>query len=219
MSSEQVQRLRAERFDVLRQVYEQGAGDTNNAILFRDVLTGYDLDTLEKHVVYLTEKGLLNRVAAGFVAITLYGIEEYEESLAQPDRPTAHFLPLVVAQNYLHVSGDVSGQVQVGTTDSTQSMGVSVDDLRALLAEVRGMLDGLALEPDEKDEIDSDLRTVEVQLESPKPKKGIVREALASARTVVEAVAAREAAAGVTVGAEHLPGLIEKLGHAISLMT
>jgi hypothetical protein len=82
-------------------------------------------------------------------------------------------------------------------------------------SDVRGVLGGLVLDTDREAEIDADLRSVEAQLDSPKPKKGIVRESLSSARTVLEGVAAKEAAAG----AEHIPGLIDKLEHAISLLT
>lgn len=215
MSADQVQRLRAERFDVLRQVYQQTEGSPGVTIRFREVVTGYDLDTLEKHVVYLTQKLLVERVAQGFLAIRLEGVEEYEAAVSQPEQPTEHFPPVVIAENYLHVSGDISGQVQVGTTGSTQTMGVSPDDLRTLVFHIRAIVEALMLEPDEAAEIEADLRTVEAQADSPKPKSGIVREALSSTRTVLEGVAAKEIASG----AEHLPSLIERIGHAVSLLT
>jgi hypothetical protein len=209
---DRVMQVKAERFDVLRQIYDQTDGDATAFIYIRDAASGYDADTLEKHVGYLTEKGLVRRVAQGVIGITLYGIEETEEVLSSPDQPTPHFAPLVIARNYVNIGGSVSGQIQVDATSSTQSTGISGEDLRGLIAEVRSVLDGLVLEPDEVTELDADLGSVEAQLDSPRPKAGIVREGLASALRILEGVATREVAAG----AERLPGVIEQLGHAIT---
>ena len=221
MDADHVQKLRAERLLVLRKLYELTGGNTPAMVSFDDLIaeTSIPYRQLTSHMDYLRGEYLAEQVAFGMVAITHYGAKEIEDALDAPEQPTEHFPAIVVAETYVNIGGDVSGQVQVGTTGSTQSMAIPVDDMRALLADVRTVLDGLALEPDEKNEIDSDLRTVEVQLESPKPKSAIVREGLSSARSVLESVATREAAAGVTAGVEHLPGLIEKLGHAITLLS
>jgi hypothetical protein len=157
----------------------------------------------------------MSRRRRGFLAITMDGIDEYEAAVSSPQEPTEHFPPQTVIGNYVHVEGSVSGQMQVGTTNSTQSTGVSVDELRALLDDVRALVDDPMLEPDESGELAADLTAVEAQLESPHPKNIILREGLSSARTVLEGVLARGAAAG----AEQLPGLIERIVHAIMLLT
>jgi hypothetical protein len=212
VSADQVQRRKAERLDVLRQLYVHGEADPGKTVRFKEQITGYDPDTLASHVLYLTSKGLANQHGQGFLAITQAGVDEYEEVVSKPEEPTEHFPSLIYAQNYVNVRGDVSGQVQVGTVASEQTMGMSVEDLRVLLAEVRAVLDGLALEAAEDAELRSDLRTVDAQLDSPNPKKGIVRESLSSARAVLMGVATREAAAG----AERLPHVINILAHAIT---
>jgi len=212
----QVEQLRAERFDVLRQIYEATDGDTTKHVQFYEVLRGYDRETLVKHIDYLSDRDLIDWIAQGFVQITHYGVEEYEEALLQPDRPTEHFPPVSVTNNIVNI-GSVSGQsqVQVGTTSSTQTTGIPADALREVLAEARALVADLALEPDEEAEIDADLRTVEAQLDSPHPKRGIVREALSSVRAVLEGAAAR----GVAAGVERLPAVIEHLGHAVGQVT
>ena len=88
--------MRAERFDVLRQVYEFAEGDPSNAIGFKEQVTGYDPDTLGKHVTYLSKKGLTYLVSQGFLTITLEGVEEYEAAVSSPEQPTEHFPSIVV---------------------------------------------------------------------------------------------------------------------------
>jgi hypothetical protein len=60
------------------------------------------------------------------------------------------------------------------------------NDLRAVLDEIRSVINAAKLSPDVKQELTSDVETVEVQMKSPKPKFNIIRESLGSARHILE---------------------------------
>lgn len=81
-----------------------------------------------------------------------------------------------------------SPQVQQGTHRSLQVRAELVDPeaLRVFLRDLRCRLDDLQLEPETRAEAAAEIETVEAQLQSPKPKAGIVREGLRSLRAIIE---------------------------------
>jgi hypothetical protein len=84
-----------------------------------------------------------------------------------------------------------------------------LDAIREVLGEIRDVLGSIELEDDSERELESDLATVEAQLGSPRPKHGILREALSSTRSILEGAAGGAAA-------PQLPALIHELVHVIS---
>jgi hypothetical protein len=74
-----VNRLQREREDVLRQVYEAAEADPGHVIRFKEQITGYDAETLARHILVLSERGFVNQVSMGFLAITPEGRQHVED--------------------------------------------------------------------------------------------------------------------------------------------
>jgi hypothetical protein len=207
---------RAHRALYLRAVYDESDGVAGRFVKFIDVgeVLGFDRKHSEELADYLVAEGLLEYVTMGTVALTHWGLKEMEQSLAAPEEPTEHFPSLVIAQNYLQVETMIGSQVQQGTTASQINAGTG-GELVALVAEIRAALADLNLSDEQRDQVEVDLTTVEVQVNSPRPKAGVIRESLASARSVLEGALG----SGLATTAPHLPALIERVTHVLSAMS
>jgi hypothetical protein len=98
--------------------------------------------------------------------------------------------------------------IQQGTQDSTQNVTVNVNvDTEALISLVEKLREAATntdLDGDQRDELNSDLDTVEAQAKSSNPKMGALRECLGSLRRVSETFA------GSQLGV-HLPEITEAI--------
>jgi hypothetical protein len=63
------------------------------------------------------------------------------------------------------------------------------DEVTAFLGDLRQSIDRLGLDGEAREEVAAEIRTVEAQLESPRPKSTIVRESLGSVRRILEGAA------------------------------
>lgn len=80
-------------------------------------------------------------------------------------------------------------QVQQATGSSSKqnaSKTIDLEGLSTLVGHLKKNLDNLGLEKDQKEEVLSDLVTIESQVGSPKPKQNIIRESLKSIRSILE---------------------------------
>ena len=144
----------------------------------------------------------------GAISITHPGVKEIEEALSHPEEATEHFPPVV---NIINVQNMVGSQIQQGTTGSTQTGDFSIEAVQAVRDFVDGLkaqLPQLNLEPERDAEVRADIATVEAQLVSPKPKKGIIRESFSSVRNVLEGMTGSVAATGLL---EQLPSVLAML--------
>lgn len=86
--------------------------------------------------------------------------------------------------------GDVKDlQLQQAMGHSSRQHITTTMDLKAiqsLINSLKEKLDGLGLEQARKNEVASDLATIESQLDSPKPKQTIIKESLRSIRSILE---------------------------------
>ncbi len=86
--------------------------------------------------------------------------------------------------------GPVSNsQIQVGSKDSVQiAAGTNLDfkKVEQFLALLKEAIDKLSVETEAKKELDSDIKSVEAQLSSPKPKSSMIKEGLSSIRKILE---------------------------------
>lgn len=77
--------------------------------------------------------------------------------------------------------GNPSTQQTAGLHDSqSQSILRGIEELKKHIARLK-------LEPEEKSNLEAEVRTIEAQIGSPKPKPSILDESLASMRTILEA--------------------------------
>jgi hypothetical protein len=85
----------------------------------------------------------------------------------------------------VHAGGDFVGRDQVQITT-----GVTVDQFRELLAQIRQEVQQAGLEPDVAEVIDADVRVIEEQAKKKEPNKAIVVSKLASIGEVLKSTAA-----------------------------
>lgn len=104
--------------------------------------------------------------------------ESEKEAAAQNSYNINNFFGDVSSSNLQQASGHASRQ-HIETTISTESAGKIAQILRDNLS-------ALEVNEEERSEIDSDLQTIEVQLNSPKPKSSIIKESFKSIRSVLE---------------------------------
>lgn len=166
-------------------LYEKSDGSTDvmlNMWELGDEL-GWDRATTNRTVDYLEAEGLLEFPAmGGEIAITHAGVVEIEQSLSRPEAPTEHFPPSGTV-NILNVQTMIGSQVQQGTTGGEQHLeylvGSTIDDLKALLQEIREQAVTL-LEPDsdEFDEVSTDIDIAERQLSARQVKRRPLRDTL-----------------------------------------
>jgi len=97
--------------------------------------------------------------------------------------------------NINNFSGPVHhSQIQQGSEYSPQTLvveGLKLQELRALIADISVGLDSLPLSPESKAELRAELVTLQMQVDSPKPKHLIMREGLKSVRHILEGAAGK----------------------------
>lgn len=91
---------------------------------------------------------------------------------------------------YVQVGTMSYSQIQQGSTSSMQvQQTIDVNGLRELVAELRAITPELSLRGDQSDEYEAVVERISMQLASPQPKPGILRESLSSTRAILEGAA------------------------------
>jgi hypothetical protein len=94
-----------------------------------------------------------------------------------------------------NVSGVDRSVVSIGTAGAitnnvnAPARGDHTGNLPELLARLAGLLPELGLPPEAHAEVEAEIRTVEAQLGSPRPKRAIIDESLCTIRRLLEGVA------------------------------
>lgn len=181
------------RFEFLKKLYELSNADTTYYISFSDLGKLLELDFTESDKItkYFVGEDLL-KYRGQTIQITHWGIKEVEELLENPEKATEHFLPL----NIINVSSMTNSVIQQGNTNSSQTVTFNnshIPELKEFTNELRSILNSLQLSVDRQNELLSEIQTLEIQLESPKPKNNILKEALKSIQGILTGVAANAA--------------------------
>lgn len=100
-----------------------------------------------------------------------------------------------------YIQGNIEhSQVQVESVDSIQKgsfQGFDISQLKNIIRDLKASLDKIGIEGDTKAELLSEIRTLESQTDSPKPKTSILRESLISVRKILEGAAGNLMASGL----------------------
>lgn len=188
------------RFCFLNRLYEVSDGNTMKIVSMWDVGDTAQLtrNETENVVNYLVGEHLVeHRTIGGGISVTHHGVVEVERALSAPESPTHYFPPIV---NIMNVQSMVSSQIQQGTHGSAQSQVANTNDIeaiRALISKFGASIHELPISAEEKAEAQAELRTVEAQLASSKPKPLILRESLKTLRNLAEGVASNAVAASL----------------------
>jgi len=198
--------LDVKRLRLLTGIYDLANADVMAFLTqeqWRPIATSLGLteDQANAAVMYLERKRLiLFRATQWLISITEYGIDEVEAARRQPERGTREF-PAAVT---LNIIGEMHGsQAQIGSHGSTQVgtfRAFDIDAVRAFAGQLETRLHELELREDDRDELQSDLASLQAQVTSPRPKEAVIRPLLGSMRTVLLG-AAGSAAGGALLGA------------------
>lgn len=99
-----------------------------------------------------------------------------------------------------YIQGDIQdSQIQMDTQRSTQvrSIEFDIDQIGKLIDALRNTRDVLGIDHEHKQELESEVCTLEAQTRSPKPKMGIIAESLGSIRRILEGAAGNLVASGL----------------------
>lgn len=168
-----------------------------------DLTKKEDFDEFQSTAEFLTGEGLITTIhtkdhEVTEVRLTHKGAREVEEARSRPDEPTEHFAPV----NIVFANAITNSPIQQSSPGATQSLHVLKHDdlqqLKTFLQDLRGEIDGLGLDNDQRAEIEADVRTVEEQVNSPRPKQEIIQPSLSSIRRILEGSASAAIASPLT---------------------
>lgn len=194
----QVEEIKKQRFEFIYHLWKITDGDQSKRVLIRQIsdILGLNENSARVIVQYLSNEGLLEITTHGFnvpryVDASLYikhkGVIEVEQALSQPESPTPHFPASVV--NYINVGTMTNSNIAQASTDSNQNIDLSSNtkqDISEILNALKEFLDKPEIQQEQRDELRSDISTIQSQLDSPKPKMGILSESLSSAKNILE---------------------------------
>jgi hypothetical protein len=215
-----IKKVKQDRFVFLHKVYELVEGRTGYVLDGWEV--GKELNFEKEYTTniyyYLNEEGLVEAMGSGIrLAITHSGIKEIEEALSEPNKGTEHFLP--INQYNINIGVMNGGAIQQATKNSTINYVNSIEiinEINNFTKELKNFISNSNLSNEEIEELQTDIQTIEIQSNSKKPKKEILKTSLTSIKTILEGVVAGVSTNVITANSETI---IQKVTHLLSLMT
>jgi hypothetical protein len=162
-----------------------------------------DNDEHQREIVnvvnYLSEKRLVERIGTGAagVMLTQRGVDEVEEARNHPNQPTSHLaaINLVYAETITHSA------IQQGSPEATQALTIinqsGLQELETILHSLKQSIDELQLSNEQQAELEAEIRTLEAQAASPKPKREVIKPALQSVKLILTGAVSGAAASGL----------------------
>jgi len=194
-----IEEKRKQRFQFLKRLYELSGGDKFKSFEMFEIgkELGFDKKLTANIAQYLEGEMLIEYIAfGGIIAITHNGIVEVEEALSNPDEPTEHFPAL----NIISVGQMVNSQIQQASPQSIQLITIDqskINEIKQFLSELKKSIDQLGLIKEQVTELQSEIKTIEAQITSSKPKSIILTESLKTIRNILEGVAGGFIASGL----------------------
>lgn len=194
-----IEQERKDRFRFLHRLWDVTEGDEYkcpNMFAIGNAL-GFDRQKTERVYQYLNGEGLAeSKALGGVIGITHDGIREVENALSQPEEPT-HYFPAVNVISIGSMSKSTIQQASPGAVQQVKLEEAEVQETRALVQEIKSQLDQFELSPEDRQQVEAEVSTIEAQLGSPKPRRTAIAECLASLRTILERAAAGVLAAPI----------------------
>jgi hypothetical protein len=195
---EDLRKRRELRTALLKKVYDLTQGSTASGVNGAEAAVQLGIkndqqEQLRDAALYLHDEALVKvtRVQGGFPAfiqLTHKGLKEIEQAIAAPNTPTEHLAPI----NFLYINNAIGSNIQQATTGSTQTINVDTDSvgrIKEFLAAISQSAPTISLKEDDKRELEAEVKTIQAQVESPKPKAPIIRDGLVSIRSILEKAA------------------------------
>lgn len=193
-----LEELKKKRFQFLHKLWELTGGNQSKMVRIGQVAEplGFDDNIAEAVVQYLRGEELLEATTSGLVAPRYFdvglhikhkGIKEVEAALTTPQSPTEHFPANVV--NYISIGSMINSNISQASPGSYQAIFItenSKQELKEIVLALKEVLRQAHLKQEQKEELESEIQTLESQMGSPKPKAIIIRESLSSAKRILE---------------------------------
>lgn len=207
---DRIKQRKAQRTQFMNELFDMADGSTMDFVSTKDIAErlglafeqGEDLGEVMNHAQYLEEEGLIKSIGMMMskVRLTHNGVREIEEARSQPDEPTEHFTSI----NLVYAESISNSNVQQGSPGANQYLTVvgqeGVQRLEPIVQALRESIDDLDLEEADRAELEAEVRTLESQVASPKPKKEIIDSGLRSAQRILEGTTASAASSGLLHG-------------------
>ena len=191
-STNKIKMLKFKRFQFLKKVWEISDGDECKFIRTREFVKDLEFSSQELITIiqYLKGEGLLETTKEiqeiPDVNITHQGIIEMEKAFSEPEEETKYFPPIV---NITNIGSMMNSNVQQGTIDSRLRVNYKISNIGQIddfIKILRDKLPQLEVSEEDKLEIESDVKTIESQLASSRPKTSFIIESLNSIKHILE---------------------------------
>ena len=194
----EIDEIKKQRFLFLHQLWKLTAGDHSKRVSVRQVSEPLNLKENDARTIvqYLVGENLLEITTHGFnipsysdasLYIKHKGVVEVEQALSKPESPTIHFPASVV--NNINIGTMTNSNISQASSGVNQMISINPEtkkDLLDLINTLKEFLENEELRREQKDELNSDISTIESQINSPKPKARIISESLSSAKNILE---------------------------------
>jgi len=191
-NSERLQTKKILRAKYLNALYDGVDGNSRGRVRCDEIRTklGMTRDEMDPVLEYLKQEGLLEFAGLnGVIAITHPGVVEVEQSREAPSQPTEHF----PAQNIIY-GNVINSQIAQGSPHSVQSGSFTFankSDVAEFIRQLKSAAPELGLNADALQELGADLDALQSQVQSNRPKFGIVKECFGSLRRILEGATAK----------------------------
>ena len=196
----EIDEIKKQRFLFLHQLWKLTAGDHSKRVSVRQVSEPLNLKENDARTIvqYLVGEDLLEITTHGFnipsysdasLYIKHKGVVEVEQALSKPESPTIHFPASVV--NNINIGTMTNSNISQASSGVNQTITINPEtkkEIIDLINTLKEFLENEELRQEQKDELSSDISTIESQINSPKPKTGIISESLSSAKNILESV-------------------------------
>jgi len=187
-----VEEMKDKCFQFLRRLYEWTDGDESKRVYMYGIgeELGFDRDLTVKIEQYLRGEGLINStfvfgIQDKSIGISHKGVLAVWGDLPNSDRPTDHHS----SQNITSIGQMINSQIQIGSPEATQVVTIDesgYDELKEVIKSLKESIDRLNIDQQQKSELQVDIKTIDEEISSSKPKAAIITECLGSIKRILE---------------------------------
>jgi len=177
-----IEQKKEARFRMMEKIYNEYGRSENTPFDVEQIGEELNLPIELTHITanYLVGERLIEYIAVGGIAkITHYGIKQYENALAEPEKPSKHFPAPKIFQTILVAKEIKNIQIQQDTTNSKQEMNKNgnYDDIKVWIQKLEDAL----IKENEKEKLEElreDIELIRTNISSEKPNKKYIGLAL-----------------------------------------
>lgn len=208
-----IQRRQSQRLIVMQAIYERSGSSETTSVSGQDLLNdlamsdqelGDACEYLEGEYLIKGSRTMWAHLTPSRVNMTHRGIKEMEQSIQAPTKPTEHFPPAI---SIVNISGTVIGSpIQSGSPGAQQEshIDLKLGDIREFVKKLENSAQNLGLQEEQQQELTAEIATIKAQIESPKPKKHIIRESLGAVQGILVGAGGNLAATGLLDILQHI---------------